>query len=515
MAARRHAVYSVVLALVLISLVALLLRLIGLGSKDLWQDEGTSIYYAQLPLHTLYWSLCDPHPPGYYLALRVALALGRSEWWIRLPSALGGVLAVLLTYVQARVVLHPLPNATPRRVTHAALLAAGLVAVSPLHVWYSQEARPYALLSALALAMTASGTWWWLRPRLARALVYLLASWLALSLEYGALAAWALLNLLLLRGWPWGNQAHRSDRMSRKTRNWLMLQGLVIAPFAIWWLRSAQGAALARPSYHAVFLAVQASAAGLGLTPERGQWVVGGALALAVAAGLIGALVVRRSPVVRSWLGSPWVGVLLAALLLLLAVWGMAPRLYTVKRHLVVLLPFVAIAAAWALTSPAVKRPHLARGITAGLLLVCLVLSLATVLLVPKSAWREAVHTLASEAQPGDAIWVDEMSAPVFGYYWQDRLPWQPLLAGELEALNSTPAAERVWVVGDVSPYRDIMAMLPTQFAATRVVTEQFDLPGLVLRAYDTGVPAESVPAPAEALLWGLTLPSPLEIDCH
>jgi hypothetical protein len=32
------------------------------------------------------------------------------------------------------------------------LLAAGLLAMSPLHVWYSQEARPYALFIAVALA---------------------------------------------------------------------------------------------------------------------------------------------------------------------------------------------------------------------------------------------------------------------------------------------------------------------------------------------------------------------------
>lgn len=512
MAAWRRPVRSFVLAVALLSLAALLLRLAGLGSKDLWQDEGTSVYYAQLPLQTLYWSLCDPHPPAYYGILRAALVLGNSEWWVRLPSALGGTLAVLLTFVQARVLLRPLAGAPAPRVNRAALLAAALVAVAPLHVWYSQEARPYALLSAAALAMTAAGTWCWLKPGLGRAAIYLLAGWLALSVEYGALATWTLLNLLLLSGWPWQPGARRGRTFAGR---WLLLQGLVLAPFALWWLGSAQGDAMARPSYQAVFLAVQATTAGLPLTPHDARWLVIGALLMALLAGLAAALAVRRSQRLRGWLGSPWAGIVFAGLLLLLALWGVAPRLYTVKRHLVVLIPYVAIAAAWVLTNTAWQRPRVARLAGPGLLAVCFVLSLTAIWLVPKSDWREAVETLAAEVRPGDVIWVDEMNAPVFDYYWQDRSPWQPLTSNSRPVLDATLAGGRAWLAGDANPYRNIHFTLPSRFAATHVVAESFDWPGLEVRAYDPGAPDQPQTAPAEALLWGLSLPSPLDIDCR
>jgi 4-amino-4-deoxy-L-arabinose transferase-like glycosyltransferase len=66
---------------------------------------------------------------------------GDSEVALRLPSALAGVICVPITYGVATRWLG-------RKV---GLLSALLVAVSPIHIWYSQEARPYALLMLLGL----------------------------------------------------------------------------------------------------------------------------------------------------------------------------------------------------------------------------------------------------------------------------------------------------------------------------------------------------------------------------
>ncbi|MCA9870508.1 MAG: hypothetical protein KDI07_16775 [Anaerolineae bacterium] len=350
---RRSLISPAAAILALLVATGLLLRLLALGSKPLWQDEGTSVYYAQLPLQIIFRSLCDPHPPGYYVALQAALAFGRSEWWVRLPSALGGALAV------------------------------------------------------------------------------------------------------------------------------------------------------------------QANAAGLALTPQSAQWVVIGALVAALLASVVVAFVVRRSAVTRKWLGGPWGGVLLVTGLLLLALWGVAPRLYSVKRHLVVILPYVAIAVAWTLSSPAWRCPCQAQRIALALLVSCSFLSVAAVLLVPKSVWRDAVEILAVESQPGDSIWVDEMNAPVFNYYWQDRRPWQPLTPERRDALIASSPTERVWLIGDVTQYRNVHATLPPGFLSTRVASFQYLGKGLEIRAYDTGTSSQPIAQPSQALLWGLTLASPLEIDCH
>ncbi|MFZ2358584.1 MAG: hypothetical protein WA040_04505, partial [Anaerolineae bacterium] len=98
---RRRFAHSDAFWLGLLTLAALALRLWGLGSRALLPDEGSSLYYSQLPLATLLWSLCDPHPPGYYLLLRAVAALGQGEAWLRLPSALAGALAVPLTWAVA------------------------------------------------------------------------------------------------------------------------------------------------------------------------------------------------------------------------------------------------------------------------------------------------------------------------------------------------------------------------------------------------------------------------------
>ena len=67
--------------------------------QSLWRDEATSIWFARLPLSTLLTTLCDPHPPGYYLLLKAWSVIGgESEFGLRAPSLLAAVLAVALTY---------------------------------------------------------------------------------------------------------------------------------------------------------------------------------------------------------------------------------------------------------------------------------------------------------------------------------------------------------------------------------------------------------------------------------
>ena len=125
---------------------AAVVRLVGLGTPSLWLDEAFSHLFATLPL-PLAWEamLVDAvHPPLYYLLLRPWLALaGESEFALRFPSAVAGVLTVALLYRVGRVWLGE----------RAAFWAALLLALNPFHLWYSQEARMYALLALLSLAV--------------------------------------------------------------------------------------------------------------------------------------------------------------------------------------------------------------------------------------------------------------------------------------------------------------------------------------------------------------------------
>ena len=125
----------------LAALVALaaVLRLSTLGLQSFWYDE------AFTPIHVLRPSLwatlrgvvhTENTPPLWYLvAWADSRVLGTGEVALRLPSALAGIATVPVAWMIGR-------ELAGRR---AALLAAAIVAVNPLFVWYSQEARAYAL----------------------------------------------------------------------------------------------------------------------------------------------------------------------------------------------------------------------------------------------------------------------------------------------------------------------------------------------------------------------------------
>ena len=84
-------------------------------------------------------------PLWYLLAWADSRVLGTGEVALRLPSALAGIATVPVAWAIGREL------AGPRA---AAIATAALVAVNPLFVWYSQEARAYGLFVLIAaLAM--------------------------------------------------------------------------------------------------------------------------------------------------------------------------------------------------------------------------------------------------------------------------------------------------------------------------------------------------------------------------
>ena len=123
--------------------IAFLPRVLRLDGHDIWGDEAYSIYVSSQSLTTVVSGGIDTHPPLYHLLLHFwLLALGRSEFAIRFLSAAIGLLIVVLTYALARRIAGE----------RLALLAALVSAIAPFQVYYSQEARMYALVTLLCLA---------------------------------------------------------------------------------------------------------------------------------------------------------------------------------------------------------------------------------------------------------------------------------------------------------------------------------------------------------------------------
>ncbi|MFQ5886621.1 MAG: glycosyltransferase family 39 protein, partial [Anaerolineae bacterium] len=132
--------------LTLITFLAFALRIVRLDFQPLWWDEGWTVYFATSDISSMVArTAIDIHPPFYYLLLHLwALLLGASPFAIRFFSLLVGVLSLPLIFLVARRLFNP----------SIGLLAALVWAVAPFPIYYSQEARMYALVTFLGLLST-------------------------------------------------------------------------------------------------------------------------------------------------------------------------------------------------------------------------------------------------------------------------------------------------------------------------------------------------------------------------
>lgn len=140
-------------------LAAALVRFATIDVQSYWFDEALTAKLLRLPLGDMLSQLPDTEltPPLYYVvAWPWAHVFGSGEAALRSLSALFGIATVPVAYHLARELIGT---------RGAALATAALVAFNPLLVWYSQEARPYALLVLLcALSMLFAvrrQVWWW------------------------------------------------------------------------------------------------------------------------------------------------------------------------------------------------------------------------------------------------------------------------------------------------------------------------------------------------------------------
>jgi uncharacterized membrane protein len=212
--------FSVVLA------VGVALRLLRVTWQPLWWDEGYSVYFATEPLLSmLRLTAEDIHPPLYYALLHGWLLLwgNASPLALRSFSILIGALSLPALWWTARVLFSARPG--------LALWATLLLAISPMHIFYSQEVRMYGL--ELLLGLLSTGFFWqmstspdawkgWSRSRV----LYVLTTTALLYTEYYAV-------LLPVAHFLWGMWQARTERR----RIWALLTtGVAISLLYLPWL---------------------------------------------------------------------------------------------------------------------------------------------------------------------------------------------------------------------------------------------------------------------------------------
>lgn len=194
--------------IILILVLSTVLCLYQIGTESLWIDENFSIIDAEkLELGTR---------PLYFLLLRFWMIFGTSDAWLRLlsvPFSLGSVFLIYLLGLKV----------ASRSV---GLVAAFVMAVSPLFLNYAQEIRMYSLSTFLTLWGTIA-----LIDILKNTPKSSFRSWI---LARGLAILTTPLNLLLLvpdlmlLGWQFREQRHQF----RKLGKGLILIGLFWLPFA-------------------------------------------------------------------------------------------------------------------------------------------------------------------------------------------------------------------------------------------------------------------------------------------
>jgi uncharacterized membrane protein len=147
------------------------LRFYRIDAMSLWGDEAFQYQIATAGSlsEVIRGALAVANPPLSQIINYFFLQTGTSDFFLRLPSVLFGVASIPIFYLVATKMVSQ----------RVALIATALFAFSPFHLWYSQEARPYAQLMFFSLLST---------------------QFVIAALEYGGMARWTAYVMVVIFG---------------------------------------------------------------------------------------------------------------------------------------------------------------------------------------------------------------------------------------------------------------------------------------------------------------------------
>lgn len=397
------------------------LRMAGLARPSFWWDEAYSAVVARGSLGEIVAEIAtrDYHPPLHYFLFHVwRLLAGESELALRFTAVWAGTATVALAFATGRRLYGPAGGG----------VAALLVALSPMLVYYSTEARMFALAALFALLVLYLGLrladlargWLWLGLAVALGLY---------NFYYAAFAPVALGAIGLIA---------RSRRdLARRYGAAIALAGLLFLPWlpimvgrtvdwtSPWTAPTTPGRILAWtwPAFMTGLPAVE-------VWRERPYGIVLGAVALLGAIGLLAALTPLASAAQRRaiWYAAASGLLPLGAMALVATV-----RPVFHPRYAIPAVPGIYLALAGLLVLPSrwllPLRVTLALGIatTFGLGLTRYELQGD----LARDDYRSIVGYLTEREQPGDIALTN--APPGFQYYYRGAMPHQEFPTGAAE----------------------------------------------------------------------------------
>lgn len=426
--------------------IAIVLYFYQLGTESIWVDEYYSIHDAKAAEKIAQYSR-----PLYYALLHVWMMFGDSDVWLRtlaIPFALG---SIFFTYRLGNVLV-----GRPE-----GLVAALMMAISPIFINHAQEIRMYSLSTFL----TVAGTFFLAKILETNATLPLLSGWIGmrilavlttplnvlLFLPDGALLLWRLRQryrlLLAIGGFfvvvgvlsiPW---AIRFSNMS-------------FAYFSDWVADNPKPTlvnVLSRLTNLTAYWPLQSLKSPISIHFYK--------LYTVMLAGLIGFALINRRPRAGVYYLFAWAGLPAAALFIVS--WLFAP--VWLPRYLLFVMPYVVLLIATGFIKAARSQPILAS-----------ILALVYAIAVGgglehyytkqfREDWRGTAQLIKQYEQPGDqiAMYVNyERSLPFIDRYYDGPAPITILDIQNWEA--SVPNVQsRLWLV-----YQDPQTETPEKFEA-------------------------------------------------
>ena len=211
------------LGLLGILLIAFALRAYQMGDQEISGDEAFSYFFSLPPVREIIQATIDlgeRNPPGGFLVLKAWMNVaGHGEFALRFVGFWFGVLAVALLYRLGRQLRLP---------ARTAMLAAGLLTLSPFAVAYSQSPRAYSASMALGIASTVLALAVLNQKRLFTWLGYVLVSWLGLHAHYMFVLVLLAQNAFALGG------ALLVPGLRQGLRRWVLCQVTLVLFYSPW-----------------------------------------------------------------------------------------------------------------------------------------------------------------------------------------------------------------------------------------------------------------------------------------
>jgi hypothetical protein len=205
-----------------ILLFAFALRVWNLDANGLSYDEAATVMMARaapVEIVAFHWNAAFEHPPLWQLLMHLWTRLsGANEFALRFLPAAAGTAIVALSWALCQRIWQD--------ERYARLFAALLTALSPTLLLYSQEARMYSLVVAIALALLILATLLVERPTWGTVTAFVLLGWLVLGLHYYSLILFGVITLYFGVEWMRG-RAERGPLL-------LVAVAVAVTPLVIW-----------------------------------------------------------------------------------------------------------------------------------------------------------------------------------------------------------------------------------------------------------------------------------------